>query len=163
MVSFLGTDIVIPVAVLQAVQPYSHECSCSTPVLSYSSTLISTPSDCDLLAPFPSILIEVSHLPTIPEGFEPEIQVTPIIKTPPVIASKFTPPPTSHYVPWFPASTSPGLILSLITFTTNLKTKFVVPQTILSFRPPPEPPPTLLPHSCIHAKQGGTDRPSKGI
>jgi hypothetical protein len=121
MVLFLGTDIVISVAVVHKVQPYSYTCSCSTPAPSNISTLSSTPSDLDLPGSFPFICKEVSPLPVIPEGFESELQVTPIVKILPKLASEFVLPPVSHPVPCLVAPCSSSLIFLPKTFTANLK------------------------------------------
>jgi hypothetical protein len=85
-ISFLGHDIVIPVAVLQEVQPYSYSCSCSAalsiPPSDKSNLLdtiagLATPSQSHPLSPEPSPPSLIAN------GFEFEIQTTFMVKNPP--------------------------------------------------------------------------------
>jgi hypothetical protein len=145
MVSFLGTNVVIPVAVLKEVQPYSYTCSCSPSFLSNISIPSCCPvTDVNILDHYPSLLAEFSFLSVITESDELEFQVATTVVTQPVSPFDFLHPTVSNPVPWpFPHSPSELIPIST-TFTANFKALFAVPQTVKSLRPPPQPPPIFL-------------------
>ena len=142
MISFLGTNVIIPDAVLQETQPYSCECSCLQSIQSDILVLDCPVTKVDVPFAFTSLLHELSSLSTIIEGEKSELN-----KTEPFIPSDFSFPSVSNPpVPWrlllpYPPS---ALIPISTSFYTTLHALFTAPQIVLSLRPPPKPPHLFL-------------------
>ena len=104
MFSFLETNIVLPLAILQAIQPYTHECSCplSLPLdtLSHHHPVVGVDIPDHML----SILSEASSLSIIIEEKEDEFQIPSTSKTKTSI-------PSSSELYFFPIASPVPLLL----------------------------------------------------